>query len=83
MATKQVIRRLTEHFALPLTLLLFAPFAQAAKDPVYTSCLNSQAASGYDGVSYFQGVGVSVKGKSTFKTDYKGAEKVIKAGRMS
>jgi len=54
MATKQVIRRLTGHFALLLTLLLFAPFAQAAKDPVYTSCLNSQAASGYDVISYFQ-----------------------------
>lgn len=74
MTTKLVIGRLTGQFALLLTILLFAPFAHAAKDPIYTSFLNSKAVSGYDVVSYFQGDGVPIKGKSTFTTDYKGAE---------
>ncbi len=74
MATQRLFVRHIRQIAFLLTLLLVSPFAHAAKDPIYTSFLNSKAASGYDVVSYFQGDGVPVKGKSTFKTEYMGAD---------
>ena len=45
----------------------------SAAAPVYTGTFSSQAVSGYDAVAYFT-EGKPVKGKSEFKTEYKGAE---------
>ena len=59
---------------LGLIALLCASAAHAAKAPIFTSYLNNDAVGGYDVVSYFQGAKKPVKGKTKYKTSYKGAD---------
>lgn len=56
-----------------VALFGWTAIAHAKTDPIYTGILNNQALSGYDAVAYFTD-GKPVKGSTTFKTTYKGAE---------
>ncbi len=56
-----------------LALIIFAGSAHAAKDPIYTSLFNNEAAGGYDVVSYFTEA-APVEGSEKFKTEYMDAD---------
>ena len=53
-------------------MLVLAPPAFAAKDPIYTSLFSKNAAGGYDVTAYFS-ENKPVKGKKKFNTSYMGA----------
>lgn len=70
MTFKRVLLALAA-IAIPLAL----PAAAMADGGVYVASAREKVAvSGYDTVSYFQGKGVPVKGNSSFKVTWKGAE---------
>ncbi|MGX9416729.1 YHS domain-containing (seleno)protein [Vibrio sp. RC27] len=55
------------------TMLFFFTHLSFAADAISTSFLSNKAVSGYDTVAYFT-EGKPVKGSSTFKTEYMGAD---------
>jgi len=61
------------RFALLAVLWSVSLHAHAAKAPIYTSLFSNKAVGGYDVVSYFQGDGKPLKGKSKYSTKHKGA----------